>query len=188
MCALQAQSATCPGANRGFGETQNIFAMVYRELHRLAGRLLRRHGVDLTLDPTAVLHETYLDLAPRNLRFATRAQFFAYAGRAMRAIIIDHVRHRNALKRGAGLVVTSLEDAPDAGDSVPACNLGATRLNEAIQELMARDSSLAELVELKFFCGLSFGEIATLRAISERTVQRDWKKARQFLFETLRED
>jgi RNA polymerase sigma factor (TIGR02999 family) len=174
-------------ADRELDGTPRIFAGLYRELHRTADRLIRVHGSDLALDPTTLLHETYLDLAQRDLRFDGRPQFFAYAGRAMRGIIVDHVRRRNALKRGAELVLTSLDDNPDAGDIAAPGSVEVTRLNEAIKELASRNASLAELVDLKFFCGFSFTEIATLRAVSERTVQRDWRKARLFLLESLRD-
>jgi len=167
--------------------TPKIFAGLYPELRRTASRLIRVHGSDLALDPTTLLHETYLDLAQRNLRFEGRPQFFAYAGRAMRGIIADHAWRRNALKRRAEFVVTSLDEAADADEiATPGC-VEAARLNEAIRELAREDASLAELVDLKFFCGLSFGEIATLRAVSQRTVQREWKKARLFLLATLRD-
>jgi RNA polymerase sigma factor (TIGR02999 family) len=181
-----AASAECRG-NTELDGTPKIFAGLYRQLHRTAERLIRAHASDLALDPTTLLHETYLDLAQRNLRFDGRPQFFAYAGRAMRGIIVDHVRRRNALKRGAELVLTSLDDDPAASDIAAPGTVEATRLNEAIKDLARRDASLAEIVHLKFFCGLSFGDIALLRAVSERTVQRDWKKARSFLLETLRE-
>jgi len=174
-------------ANRELDGTPKIFAGLYRELHRTADRLIRRHGSGLTLDPTALLHETYLDLSQRDLRFDGRPQFFAYVGRAMRTIIIDHVRRRSALKRGAGFILTSLDDDPEAGNITAPGSVEVARLNEAIKELACRNASLAELVNLKFFCGLSFGEIATLRAVSERTVQREWRKARLFLLEILRE-
>jgi RNA polymerase sigma factor (TIGR02999 family) len=174
-------------ANTELDGTPRIFAALYRQLHRTAERLIRIHGSDLALDPTALLHETYLDLAQRNLRFDGTPQFFAYAGRAMRGIIIDHVRRRNTLKRGAELVMTSLDGEPDATNVAAPVALEATRLNEAIKDLARRDALLAELVDLKFFCGLSFEDIAMLRAVSKRTVQRDWRKARSFLHETLRE-
>jgi RNA polymerase sigma factor (TIGR02999 family) len=173
-------------AEKELDGTPMIFARLYRELHRSADRLIRVYGSDLALDATTLLHETYLDLAQRNLRFHGRPQFFAYAGRAMRAIIINHVRRQNTLKRGAALILTSFEDDLDSPDIAAPDTLDATGLREALKELTRREASLAELVDLKFFCGLSFGQIAVVRAVSERTVQRDWKKARLFLLEMLR--
>jgi len=167
--------------------TPKIFAAHYRELHRTARRMIHVHGSSLALDPTTLLHETYVDLAQRDLRFGGRPQFFAYAGRAMRTIIVDHARRRNALKRGADLVLTSLDDDSEAGDIAASGSVEMTRLDEAIKDLAGRNAALAELVELKFFCGFSFAEIAALRAVSERTVQRNWKKARLFLLESLLE-
>jgi len=167
--------------------TPRIFAALYRQLRRTSERLIRIHGSDLALDPTALLHETYLRLAQRDLRFDGTPQFFAYAGRAMRGIIIDHVRRRNTLKRGGELVMTSLDGEPGTSNLATPVALEATRLNEAIKDLARRDGSLAELVDLRFFCGLSFEDIATLRAVSKRTVQRDWKKARSFLHDSLQD-
>jgi RNA polymerase sigma factor (TIGR02999 family) len=174
-------------ADAEFDGTAKIFAALYRELHRTARRLIHVHGSRLALDPTTLLHDTYVDLAQRNLRFGGRPQFFAYAGRTMRTIIVDHARRRNALKRGAEIVLTSLDDDAEAGDIAAPGSVEMTRLDEAIKELAVRHAALAELVELKFFCGFSFAEIAALRAVSERTVQRNWRKARLFLLDSLRE-
>ena len=168
--------------------TPEIFARLYRELHRVAARLLHVHGADLTLGATTLLHETYLDLSQRDLHFADRPRFFAYAAGVMRSVIIDYVRQRRALKRGGEFHLTSLNLDTDAGDdAVPADFDELTRLNDALEALAHQDAPLAQLVDLKFFCGLSLGEIATMRAVSERSVQRDWKKARMFLFDVLRE-
>jgi len=170
----------------GMGETTpEIFAKLYGELRRVAERLLRVHGSDLTLGATTLLHEAYLDLSRRDLRFADRPRFFAYAGRAMRTLIIDYVRQRRALKRGGEFVLTSLS-LETGTEAVPPDFEQLTRLNDALETLAREDMPLAELVDLKFFCGLSFGEIATLRSVSERTVQREWKKARMLLFDVLR--
>jgi RNA polymerase sigma factor (TIGR02999 family) len=122
------------------------------------------------------------------LRFADRPRFFAYAGKAMRALIIDYVRRRHALKRGGEFLLTSRDLDTGVEDAVPPDLVEMTRLNDALDALAREDAPLAELVEQKFFCGLTLGEIATMRAVSERTVQRDWKKARVFLFGLLRED
>lgn len=150
--------------------------------------MLHVHGSDLTLGATTLLHETYLDLSRRDLRFADRRCFFAYAGRAMQTLIIDYVRQRRALKRGGEFVLTTLSLETGGGDVVPPDLEQLKRLNDALEALGREDASLAELVDLKFFCGLSFAEVATMRAISERSVQRDWRKARMLLFDLLRED
>jgi RNA polymerase sigma factor (TIGR02999 family) len=107
----------------------------------------------------------------------------AYAARAMRGLVIDYARSRRAQKRGAGFELTSLptEIPESVGDAAQLELLG-----DAVQELAKVDPALAQLVDLKFFCGLSFGDIAALRRVSERTVQRDWEKARILLFHALR--
>jgi RNA polymerase sigma factor (TIGR02999 family) len=160
-----------------------LFATLYRELHRLAERQLRVNASGHTLSPTTLLHEAYMDLARGNAHFPDRARFFAYASRAMRGLIIDAVRDRRALKRGGMFHLTTLatvmEEVPQSDD------MG--RLNDALDELLRADAPLGELVDLKYFCGLTFCEIAALRQVSERTVQRDWNKARLFLHHVLKE-
>jgi len=167
--------------------TPEIFARLYRELHRVAERMLHLHGADLTLGATTLVHEAYLDLSRRDLHFADRPRFFAYAGKAMRALIIDYVRRRRALKRGGEFVLTSVDIDTDSDEAVPPDLEELTRLNDALDALAVEDVPLAELVDQKFFCGLTLGEIAAMRGVSERSVQRDWKKARVFLFRVLRE-
>jgi len=108
-----------------------------------------------------------------------------YAARVMRGLIIDHARSRNAIKRGGEFEITSLKT--DAAEkSVDAKEL--SMISDALNQLVKVDPQLAELVDLKFFCGFSFAEIAALRNLSERTVQRNWEKARIFLHRNIRED
>jgi RNA polymerase sigma factor (TIGR02999 family) len=164
---------------------EQLFASLYRELHRLAQRQLHRNASGLTLGATTLLHEAYLDLSGNDASFPDRARFFAYAARAMRGLIIDYVRERRALKRGGAFHLTTLDT--QAADAVPEL-AEMTQLNDALGELAAADPPLAELVDLKFFCGFSFAEIAGLRGVSERTVQRDWAKARLYLHDALRGD
>lgn len=161
-----------------------LFATLYRELHRMAERQLRANASGLTLSATTLLHEAYMDLAGGEAKFPDRARFFAYASRAMRGLIIDAIRERRALKRGGMFHLTTLVTA--IAEEVPQSD-GMGRLNDALEELSRTDAPLAELVDLKYFCGLTFGEIAALREVSERTVQRDWNKARLFLHHVLKE-
>ena len=157
-----------------------LFAALYRELHGVARRQLRDSGS--TLGATTLLHEAYLDLRGREPDFPDRARFLAYAARAMRGIVIDHVRERRALKRGGAYELTALETGtPEVAAEVE----DLVQLGDALGELEAVDPGLAELVDLKFFCGYSFTEIAGLRGVSERTVQRDWQKARLVLHRAL---
>lgn len=163
-----------------------LFRSLYAELHRTAARQLRRGGASATLGATTLLHECYLGLAGRDVVFPDRARFVAYAARAMRGLVIDHVRQRLAVKRGGAFQLTALDTAIEDAVAAPATDF--PRLNDALVELQAVDPALAELVDLHFFCGCSFGEIAGLRGVSERTVQRDWQKARLLLHDVLRDD
>jgi RNA polymerase sigma factor (TIGR02999 family) len=176
---LQDAESNLPGAK------ERLFASLYRELRGLAERQLRRAG-SRDLSPTTLLHETYLDLAHGHAQFPSRGQFMAYAARAMRGLVIDFSRERRALKRGAGFQITHFDTL--LHEQLPAGSGGTPDLDclaEAIDELALQDAALAELVELKFFCGFSSGEIAEMRQSSERTVQRDWEKARLFLFHAM---
>jgi RNA polymerase sigma factor (TIGR02999 family) len=176
---VRALAAKLQAAERGDDKaTAELFASLYRELHRLARRQLHVNASNLTLGATTLLHEAYLDLSGRGAVFPDRARFFAYAARAMRGLIIDYVRERRALKRGGQFHLTTLDTAnaeavPAIGDLAP--------LGDALDELATAEPGLAEVVELKFFCGFTFAEIAAMRQVSERMVQRDWNKARLFL-------
>jgi RNA polymerase sigma factor (TIGR02999 family) len=162
-----------------------LFAALYSELHRLAKRELARQGVPLSLSPTTLLHQAYIEVAGRDrVSFPDEARFMGYAARVMRGLIIDHARNRQALKRGGQFQITSLgteiESAPDVGQ--------LTQISEALDELAGFDPMLAEIVDLKFFCGFTFAEVAAMRGTSERTIQRQWEKARIFLHNRIRAD
>ena len=168
--------------------TDKLFALLYQELHRLAEHHLRRGGPSLTLGTTTLLHEAYLNIAGREqLAFPDRPRFLAYASRAMRGLVIDYARSRRAQKRGRQFEITLAGDEPAPRQAVQqAAEL--ERLGDALDELAGIEPALAELVDLHFFCGFSFGEIAELRQVSERTVLRDWRKARLFLHRALLPD
>jgi RNA polymerase sigma factor (TIGR02999 family) len=156
-----------------------LFTTLYGELHRLAERQLARRGSDLTLGVTTLLHEAYLDMAQREGPvFPDKARFMAYAARVMRSLILDYVRDHRAQKRGGEFQITTLDEerAPAAADATDLEGVGA-----ALEKLTTLDATLAEVVDLKFFCGFSLGEIAGMRGVSERTVQRRWEKARIYL-------
>jgi len=162
-----------------------LFAALYSELHRLACRELARQGVPLGLSATTLLHQAYLDMAEREgPAFPDRARFMGYSARVMRGLIIDHARNRQAQKRGGLFEITSL--TTDVLEN-PVEYLELQRIGEALDQLGKTEPSLAEIVDLKFFCGFSFSEIAAMRAVSERTVQRNWEKARIYLHRNLRE-
>jgi RNA polymerase sigma factor (TIGR02999 family) len=156
-----------------------LFAALYRELHQLARRELARGGGQLSLGATTLLHEAYLDMSGRaGTAFPDRARFMGYAARVMRSVIVDHARRRRARKRGGAFEITALETGDDVAVA-PATDLET--LSAALDELGAVDPRLALVVDLKFFCGFSFVEIAAMQGVVERTVRRDWDKARAFL-------
>ncbi len=165
---------------------EELFCSLYAELHRMAHRELTRNGARFSISTTALLHEAYLSVTHRkDLRFGDSRSLLAYAGRAMRSLVVDAARRRRALKRGGEFVITQLDpnhehDVPDAQE------LG--RIDEALQALQTIDPQLAEVVDLRYFCGLSFAEIGALQELSERTVQRHWEKARLLLFSLLTKD
>jgi len=138
----------------------------------------------LGLSATTLLHQAYLDMAEREgPAFPDRARFMGYAARVMRGLIIDHARNRQAQKRGGLFEITSL--TTDVLEN-PVDHLELERIGEALDQLSKTEPSLAEIVDLKFFCGFSFLEISAMRAVSERTVQRNWEKARIYLHRNLR--
>ena len=166
--------------------SEQLFVALYRELHRLAERQVRRGGRELTLGATTLLHEAYLQIAGRDgVHFADRTRFLGYASRAMRGLVIDHRRRARAQKRGGDAVEVTLTDAVAPGDGGSDAGVDLDRLSDALDELAALEPALAELVDLHFFCGYSHAEIAELRNVSTRTVQRDWRKARLLLHSTM---
>ncbi|HZQ70931.1 MAG TPA: ECF-type sigma factor [Terriglobales bacterium] len=171
-------SSGTAGTVRG-GATDALFSSLYNELHRLAKRQLARRGAPESLSVTTLLHEAYLDMAGRSgPAFPDESRFLGYAARVMRGLIVDHARNRTALKRGGEFEITSLsaevaQSCPDAKE--------LSAISDALDELTKDEPELAQLVDLKFFCGFSFAEIAALQNLAERTVQRRWDKARIYL-------
>jgi RNA polymerase sigma factor (TIGR02999 family) len=162
---------------------RTLFTTLYAELHRMARReLARRDGG--SVGATSLLHEAYLQMAARDGQaFPDRARFMAYAARVMRGLIVDHARNRQAIKRGGAFEITSL--STEVADSIVDAD-ELERIAEALELLAGHEPPLAEIVDLKFFCGFSFDEIAAMRGVSERTVQRQWEKARIYLHRTLK--
>ena len=162
-----------------------VFAALYEQLHRLARRELARRGSGVTLGATTLLHDAYLDMSGRDGKaFPDRNRFMGYASRVMRNIIIDYARRHQAQKRGGQFEITSLRTGVD----VVADAEELTSISAALDELATFDDRLARIVDLKFFCGFSFAEIAGMLDLSERTVQRDWEKARIYLHQRLRSE
>ena len=166
---------------------EQLFAALYSELHRMAKRELARNGIPVTLGVTTLLHQTYLDMAARaGPSFPDQSRFMGYAARVMRGLIIDHARNRRAQKRGGQFHITSFSTGKAEESVIDDQTL--VKLGEALDELAKTDPGLSEVVDLKFFCGFSFGEIAGMRQLSERTVQRRWEKARIYLHRSVRAD
>jgi len=162
-----------------------LFGSLYFELHRLVKRELARQGVPLSTSPTTILHQAYIEMADRDgISFPDQSRFLGYAAHVMRGLIIDHVRSRQALKRGGQFEITSLVEEIEN----PTDHRELVRISDALDELAKVDLALAEVVDLKFFCGFTFAEIAVMRGLSERTVQRQWEKARVYLHHSIRTD
>lgn len=163
---------------------QALFAAVYDEIKRLAHRQLARNAQP-TLDTTGLVHEAYLKLVqPDSLKLRDRAHFFAIAAKAMRQIVVDHARRRQADKRGGPAAQSVTLDDDSAADSLDPETL--TRLDVALSDLQQLEPRLAELVEMRFFAGLSVVQVAELREVATRTVLRDWRRARAYLFDSVR--
>jgi RNA polymerase sigma factor (TIGR02999 family) len=159
---------------------KQLFASLYTELRRLADRELRRYP-GAAVSPTTLVHEAYLNLMSRDgVSFDDPGRCLGYVARAMRGLLIDFLRQRGAIKRGAGFHITELNTQIGGENDEDGA---LSRLSEALDELAVHEPRLAELVDLKYFCGFSFAEIGKLRGISERTVQRDWQKVRLLLFQ-----
>jgi len=179
--SLSALVASAEGGDRRALDA--LFAALYSELHPLARRQLSRGAGGMTLGTTTLLHEAYLDMADRDGgAFPDRGRFMAYAARVMRGLIIDYARRRQAHKRGGQFEIAALEEevADPAAD-----HRELTRISDALDQLATVDPALAQIVDLKFFCGFSFDEIAAMGGLSERTVQRQWAKARIYLHRAL---
>jgi RNA polymerase sigma factor (TIGR02999 family) len=163
---------------------ERLLPIVYVELRRQAARLLRRERRDHTLQPTALVHETYLRLIEqRAADWKNRAQFFAVAATAMRRILVDHARRHGARKRGGSWDRISFDETRRAWPGPPDVEILA--LEEALEELAGLDPAKVRLVELRFFAGLSLEETAAVLGVSESTVTRDWRLARAWLFRRL---
>ena len=161
-----------------------VLGTLYQELHTLARRQLSGQH-NHTLDPTSLVHESYLKLigASGGARFEDRAHFFAYAASAMRSVVVDYARNRLARKRGGDL--KRVAEIPEDVEGPLRLDEDMLSLNDALDKLAAADERLAQVVEMRYFAGLSETEIAGLLKRSERSVRRDWQKARMFLLAAL---
>ncbi|MEO8276624.1 MAG: sigma-70 family RNA polymerase sigma factor [Thermoanaerobaculia bacterium] len=166
------------------GAFDRLMPLVYRELKAIAARQMRREPAGLTLQATAVVHEAYLRLVDQSrVQWKNRGHFFAVAAQAMRRILVDHARARQAAKRGGGHAAPSLEDPPAVESGVSPLELLA--LDLALDRLAAADPDQARIVELRFFAGLTLEETAEVEERSLAAVNRDWRTARAFLHREL---
>lgn len=163
-----------------------LYPLVYDELHRLARRYMSRERKHHTLQTTALINEAYVRLVDqKNVKWANRSHFFAISAQIMRRILIDHARRHAYAKRGGGAQQVSLEEVaaitPDQGREL-------VRLDEALKSLAERDPRRSQVVELRYFGGLNNEEIAGVLNVSENTVTRDWNMARAWLYQQLSEN
>lgn len=173
-------------ADRGQpGATSALFTALYSELHKTASRELSRQGWGVSLGATSLLHEAYMDLSRKSgTAFPDRNRFLAYAAKVMRGLIVNYARNRQAQKRGGLFEFTTVEIESLDAASQPS---ELVRISHALDDLGDVDAELAQIVDLKYFCGFSFEEIAAMKGVSERTVRRQWTKARAYLYESLRD-
>jgi RNA polymerase sigma factor (TIGR02999 family) len=161
----------------------NLIPLVYKELRRMASYYMRRRRPGDTLQTSALINEAYLRLVDhKNMRWQNRAHFFAVAAQAMRRILVDHARARNAAKREGGVLKVSLDDAADVGQQ-PSEDIVA--LDDALKELAAFDARKCQIVELRYFGGLSVEETAAVLGVSPVTVKREWRTAKLWLLRAM---
>ena len=172
------------GEHHALGE---LYELLYPELHRLAHARVRRSGELTLLDTTSLVHESYLRFEKSGaLLIADRSQFMAYAARVMRSVVVDLVRARQSERRGGGAVHVELDDELHAAAEAGTQDSEILRVHESLQELAAIDARLVQVVEMRYFAGMSDQEIAGVLGLTVRTVARDWEKARLFLHACLR--
>jgi len=165
------------------GVVEGLLPLVYAELREMAGRQLRRENPGHTLSPTALVHEAYIRLVDQTrVEWQDRAHFFAVASQAMRRVLVDHARRHRAARRGGGVRPLALDEV-----EIPLHERAGVlvALDEALHRLERLDERMARVVELRFFGGLTEPEAAEVLGVAERTVRRDWVKARGWLLREL---
>lgn len=167
-------------------EAERLIALVYNELRALAEQRLRSLGPGVSLQPTELLNEVYLKMSKGSARsWEGQAHFIGAAAMAMRSILVDRARRAAALKRGGAQTRVGMDQAELATDRSPEEIVG---VDEALTRLESVDERSAKVVEMRFYLGLSFSEIALALGVTERTVERDWAFARRWLANELRSD
>jgi RNA polymerase sigma factor (TIGR02999 family) len=161
-----------------------LFDDLYAQLRRLAHAKLRKLGNPASLNTTALVHESYLRLAGMQLpQVQDERHFMAYAARVMRSVVVDMARESLTARRGSGQVAVTLNTELMA--DLPAGDEQVLAVHEALKELQAVDSRLASVVEMRYFVGMEMDDIAQALGVAKRTVERDWEKARSFLYASL---
>jgi len=169
----------CEREDGGKEATPELFSLMYQDLRRLAHARLQRNEPITLLDTTSLVHETFLRvLKSRRIAVSERPRFLAYAAQVMRSIIVDFVRQRHAERRGGGEARVPLDSAAEA---VPSAEDEVLRVSEALDELAKVDERLVKLVEMRYFGGFTEEDIALALGVNERTVRREWQKARLLL-------
>jgi RNA polymerase sigma factor (TIGR02999 family) len=160
--------------------SRQAYARVYEELRKLARAKLRPHATMTLLDTTSLVHESFLRFVESGqMRFADRGHFFAYAARVMRSVIVDFAREKLAERRGGGQAALTLNTA--IAESAGGSDEDVVRVHDALEVLAQVNPRLASVVEMRYFGGYSEREIAEALGVAERTVKRDWEKARLLL-------
>jgi RNA polymerase sigma-70 factor, ECF subfamily len=162
---------------------EQLLPLVYNELHRIAQAYMRRERPDHTLQATALIHEAYLRLVGEDIDFENRGHFIGLAAHVMRRVLVDYARQHNAERRAGGLQRVEMQDhlaiSPDRLDEV-------LFLDSALERLKEKNARQAQVVELRYFGGLSVDQIAAMLGVAPRSVKRDWSLARMFLYHELR--
>jgi RNA polymerase sigma-70 factor, ECF subfamily len=172
------------------GALDRLVPLVYAELRKIAARQLRRQPRGAPVEPTDLVHALFVPLVDqRHARWENRAHFYAVAAQMMRRILVDHARARLAAKRGGSAVTVSLSDAAHLAGSSPertVCDVLA--IDKALERLASQDPEQVRIVEFRFFAGLSVEETAAVLGLSPRTIKREWRLAKAWLFRELRKD
>jgi RNA polymerase sigma factor (TIGR02999 family) len=173
-------------AEKGDAEAVDaLFAATYGQLHRLARARLRTGGRNTLLDTSSLVHESYLRfVGAGRLRLEDRVHFMRWAGRVMRSVIVDFARRRKAERRGGGMAHVTLTTQIGAG--IPSGEREILRVHDALDEMASLDARMAQVVEMRYFGGMTEPEIAEALGITDRTVRREWEKARLLLREALK--
>ena len=172
------------------GAVSDVYSMLYPELRRIAHSRLRQNSSRISLDTTALVHDTYLRFVQtRSLQANDRQHFLAYASKVMRSVVVDLIREAHAERRGGGQMDVTLNTSIASSIVDTAADRSsdeALDVHEALKQLEQIDERMAKVVEMRYFAGLNDAEIAEILGVGVRTVGRDWEKARVFLYSMLK--